>query len=212
MSIFALNSLKFVYNMNEADFRNTPLAEFYSFSKGKIAPKKENFSGATVETHSANYYVTFKLPGFSDVSINFNSMPRFYTAETAAATIFGYGTTEKFYAYHAFISGKKANITETDEQILVVRFKYDTTDKTYIYASDIPAGEQLTSGIGNTDNKGLCDKFLLSPMTYNGIVAANAYTVDGGMDDLSEGVCKIDGSFFYKLAENIAVKVDELIK
>lgn len=223
MSIFTMDetlwgtipiSLQVNKTKREQAFPNTLLANYYSFSaqeqEDTIIPLLTGYNNAIIKVKQSRF--AFTLPGFDDVNITLDNAPRFYTAETVGTTVFGFGTTDKIYAYCAFANGKKADIIAVDEKILIIRFLYDDVDEAYIYSSNISSGVQLTEDLGGAVNRGYCDKYLLTPMAYRGIIANNAFLADGGMSELSEGICKIDSSHFYRIAKNIVVKVDELIK
>lgn len=204
--------------LRQEEFNKSELAKFYNFSGAtyddKISPLLTKYNGVSVSLQQASnpQNIVFTLPGFEKVSISFDADPRYYFALADNVSIFGFGSADKIYGYHAFIDGKTADVTESDEKILVVRIKYDEVDKTYIYTSNRTGGTELTSDFGNVMSRGFCDKFLLTPLAYKGIAACGAYVADGGMSELSEGVCKIDDSYFYKIDKNIVVNVDRLVK
>lgn len=212
MSIFTMNEVPFDYNIGE-HIAGTPLEGYYSsIDNGKLAPLLTNLKGVTVGTNSGATNFIFGLQGTVSDRTASGAAGRFYTAETTGTMIFGFGSTDKIIGYHAFINGKTLSITNTDEVILIVRVKSGASDDTFIYTSNLTTGAQLSKDLGDVPNRGYCDKYLLTPMAYRGIMANNAFVADGGMSELSEGVCKIDNSSFYRVAKNILVKVDELIK
>lgn len=199
-----------------AIFNETELAKYFSLSCGTwggtyddtIYPLNENFSGLSLKNSGGDKW-TYVFPGTSNLS---KTGGRFYTATAYEAVIFGFGSADRIYGYYAFIDGKVADITETDETLLIARFIIDNTDKAYLYCSKNNAVMDISSGFATRQSVGYCEKFMLSPLAFKGIRTDMAFTVDGGMSDISEGVCKIDSSYFFKMAKDIVVKIDNLVK
>lgn len=188
------------------------------FTYGGLSSAYGQLNTKTNSNISLYYSNNIQVRGFSgsnpSIPVSMNAL-HVYTDEMDGVDIVAFA--DQFMtmgAYFTFIDGKVANAGEEVDAEIVIARAFDPTNNIdrAIFCDSISKVVEEDRYCGSISNRGYCDKYIVSPFAYRGIIGnANTYTVDGGRGDIANGICTIDNKNFYRASTNILVQVDSLI-
>ena len=197
-------------NLNKCDLLVKYFTIYTSTTRGVIddtfTVKTTNLTSIKLKANGATITVN------ESTSVNFGTSPYIYTAVADNADIIAFGNVDMNKCiYFTFIHGNKADINPAAAEILMLRIidPDNSVDSTTIYRSSAAESGQTHTAV----NGGYCDKYILTPFVYRGIVADSAFAIDGGKDfppDVTP--FKIGDKNYFSVAKDICISIDNLIR
>lgn len=144
-------------------------------------------------------------------AVDFGASPYIYTAVADNADIIAFGNVDMNKCiYFTFIHGNKADINPAAAEILILRIidPDNSVDSTTIYRSSVAESGQTHTAV----NGGYCDKYILTPFVYRGIISDSAFTIEGGKAFVPNLIpFKIGNKNYFSIAKDICISIDNLI-